>query len=112
MGSAKHWGMNSIGWNLGDLDNLVTNGPDNGVTFPCTITIYQGMQIMCNANTWWQYRVDTIQIIVDDDHTEENCRGGVCGELVSFSYRIGGQSKTWARVWHRNDLGATMEATQ
>jgi hypothetical protein len=49
----------------------------------------------CTANLWYNYTQDDITITVDDDHTEEICRAGVCSPWVLFSYRIGGQSKTW-----------------
>jgi hypothetical protein len=99
VGASTHnqWGFDEIGWDLTDLDNIVQNGPHNGVIFPCVITIYQGMQIECNANVWWNYRSDTITITVNNvgDNTEESCRAGECGVPVTFSYQMGGHRKTW-----------------
>jgi hypothetical protein len=74
----NHWGYDSIGWNNSDLANIQKYGPANGVKFPCVTTIYQSMQIMCNANTWWTYRTDVITITVDAN-SEKMCRDGVCG---------------------------------
>jgi hypothetical protein len=93
----NHWGFDSIGWNLSDLDNIVQNGPRNGVTFPCVTTIHQGMQIMCNANTYWQYRADDIIITIDNDpNSEEACRDGVCPLYpMQLAYR-GGRQSTWS----------------
>ncbi|PYU48649.1 MAG: hypothetical protein DMG48_19565 [Acidobacteria bacterium] len=100
----NHWGYDSIGWDLGDLDYIVQNGPSNGVTFPCVTTIHQGMQIMCNANTWWQYRTDDITITVDNNpNSEEVCRDGECGIPVGFAYRSGRQSTWWARTLNSGD---------
>jgi hypothetical protein len=96
---SNHWGFDSIGWDLAVLDNIVNNGAAHGVTFPCVTTIHQGMQIMCNANTYWQYRTDDITITVDDDHTVMACRAGVCSPWVDFAYwQNGRQSTQWARV--------------
>src|SRR6266576_3076487 len=54
-GPDNEWGPDAIGWDLQDLDNIVQNGPQNGVTFPCTATIHQGMRIECDANLWYNY---------------------------------------------------------
>jgi hypothetical protein len=95
----NHWGFDSIGWNLADLDNIVQNGPAHGVTFPCVTTIHQGMQIMCNANTYWQYRTDDITITVENDpNSEVACRDDECGIPASFSDRWTGIRFEWARI--------------
>ncbi|MGC1418484.1 MAG: hypothetical protein WA817_24585 [Candidatus Acidiferrum sp.] len=101
----NHWGYDEIGWNVSDLDNIIRNGPGHGVVFPCTITIYQGMQIECDANTWWDYRTDVITITVNNnpENTETNCRDEAadpdnCGLPVNFTYRRGKQSTWWARI--------------
>lgn len=110
----NRWGLDSIGWNQSDLDNIITNGPAHGIHFPCVTTIHQGMQIMCNATTWWQYRTDVIQISVDDDRTEENCRDSVCGAWQPFAHRIAGQPTWWAHLWrdHRDDFSVVTEGRQ
>src|ERR1700688_445425 len=104
-GYHNQWGPDGIGWNLGDLDTIVQQGPSHGVIFPCVTTIHQGMQIECNANLWFNYATDTITIAVDDDHNVKACRAGVCSEWESFSYRIGDKSETeWVRIF-RFDSG-------
>ena len=69
---------------------------------------------MCNATTWWQYRTDVIQISVDDDRTEENCRDSVCGAWQPFAHRIAGQPTWWAHLWrdHRDDFSVVTEGRQ
>ncbi len=100
----NHWGFDSIGWDLPDLDNIVQNGPAHGVTFPCVTTIHQGMQIMCNANTYWQYHTDDIIVTVDKNpNSEEVCRDGECGLPVPFAHRGGRQSTWWARILNSGD---------
>lgn len=100
----NHWGLDSIGWNLSDLDNIVQNGPSHGVTFPCVATIHQGMQIMCNANTFWQYRTDDITITVEKNpNSEEVCRAGECGIPVGFADRRERKSTWWARILNSGD---------
>lgn len=101
----NHWGYDEIGWDLVDLDNIVQNGPAHGVIFPCTITIYQGMLIECDANTWWGYRTDVLTITVDNspENDETNCRDKAadpdnCGLPVNFSYRKGEQPTWWAHI--------------
>ena len=101
----NHWGYDSIGWNLGDLDNIVQNGPAHGIIFPCTITIYQGMQIECDANTWWGYRTDVLTITVDNNpsNSETVCRDKAanpnnCGLPVGFASLRGRQRTWWARI--------------
>ena len=76
----NHWGYDSIGPTLSDISILQQFGTGNGVTFPCTLTIYQVMQIMRNANTWWPYRQDTITITVNHNpNWVKMCRDGICG---------------------------------
>ncbi|HKV26564.1 MAG TPA: hypothetical protein VJN93_18355 [Candidatus Acidoferrum sp.] len=101
----NHWGYDKIGWDLSDLDNIVQNGPSHGITFPCTITIYQGMRIECDANAWWDYRTDVITITVDNsqENDETVCRDEAadpdnCGLPVNFSYRRAEQPTWWAHI--------------
>jgi hypothetical protein len=101
-GVAAHnqWGPDAIGWNLSDLDNIVQNGPRNGVTFPCVATIHQGMKIECNANLWYVYSSDDITITVDNHggNTEEVCRAGECGLEQGFADRWIPRRTEWARI--------------
>lgn len=108
----NHWGFDSIGWNLSDLDNIVQNGPSHGVTFPCVTTIHQGMQIMCNANTWWQYSTDDITITVDNNpNSEEVCRAGECGVPVGFASLREHQSTWWAHTLNSRDSGGLVRSS-
>jgi hypothetical protein len=95
----NRWGPDAVGWNLADLDKIVASGPANGVKFPCTITINQGMKIECNANLWFNYTTDEITIKVNNNpKTEEVCRGNDCGELIDFSDDWTPLGFEWARV--------------
>jgi hypothetical protein len=112
-GYHNQWGPDEIGWDLVDLDNIVQNGSAHGIIFPCVTTIYQGMQIECSANVWFNYRTDTLTITVDDDHTVKACRAGVCSEWVDFSYRIGGKTETqWVRIFRLDSGGSPRSSPQ
>lgn len=112
-GYHNQWGPDAIGWNLSDLDNIVENGPSHDIVFPCVTTIYQEMQIECNANLWFNYRTDTLTISVDDDHTVKACRAGVCSEWQSFSYGIGDKSETeWVRIFRFDSGGPPRSSPQ
>jgi hypothetical protein len=109
----NHWGYDSIGWNLSDLDNIVQNGPAHGIQFPCVTTLHQAMYIMCNANTWWNYRNDDITIAVDNDPNAETvCRDGICGLDVSFSDRWTAPRYEWARILNSVDSGLARPSPQ
>lgn len=95
----NHWGYDSLGLDLGDLDDIVQNGPNHGVTFPCVLTIHQGMQIECDATTWWNYKSDDITITVDNSpNSEEACRGDECGLPVGFADRWTESRFEWAAI--------------
>ena len=98
-GPENEWGPDAIGYNLSDLDNIVHNGPKNGVTFPCKTTIHQGMKIECNANLFYNYTTDDITITVDNHggNTEEVCRAGECGIPEGFSDHWTPRRVEWAR---------------
>src|SRR5207249_7962937 len=49
-GPDNEWGPDAIGWDLQDLDNIVQNGPQNGVTFPCTATIQDRKSTRLNSS--------------------------------------------------------------
>ena len=106
-GPDNEWGPDAIGWDLQDLDNIVQNGPQNGVTFPCTATIHQGMRIECDANLWYNYTTDDITIKVDnhDGNTEEVCRAGECGLPTGFSDRWTPRRFEWALMLSPFDTG-------
>ncbi len=106
-GPDNEWGPDAIGWDLQDLDNIVQNGPQNGVTFPCTATIHQGMRIECDANLWYNYTTDDITIKVDNHggNTEEVCRAGECGLPTYFSDRWTPRRFEWALMLSPFDTG-------
>ena len=106
-GPDNEWGPDAIGWDLTDLDNIVQNGPQHGVTFPCTATIHQGMRIECEANLWYNYTTDDITIKVDNHggNTEEVCRAGECGLPTGFSDRWTPRRFEWALMLSPFDTG-------
>ena len=79
----NQYGYDSIGLDLNDVANIQKYGPGGGVKFPCALTIYQVMQIMCNANTWWPYRTNILTITIDiNPKSAEICRDDECGVPV------------------------------
>ena len=72
----NQWGPDNIGANLSDIATVVKFGPAHGITFPCTLTIYQVMDINCAAGLWLPYHSDTIIIQIEADETQEVCRDG------------------------------------
>ena len=79
VGTPAHnqWGPDNIGVNLSDIATVIQFGPAHGITFPCTLTIYQVMDINCEAGLWWPYHSDTIIIQIEADENQNVCRDGV-----------------------------------
>jgi hypothetical protein len=112
-GPENEWGPDAIGWNLTDLDNIVENGPKNGVTFPCIATIHQGMRIECSANLWFNYAAHDNTITVDNHggSTEEVCRAGECGIPEGFADRWTPSRIEWARILNPVDSSGSARSS-
>jgi hypothetical protein len=54
-GQYNTWGYDNVGWWSNIVNYYRVQAPAHGIAFPCAATVYQSLQIMCNANTWVVY---------------------------------------------------------
>ena len=80
-GQHNHWGYDNVGYSdpTGTIAGLIRqNGPPNGVSIPCTGSMFQIMVVKCSDTTNVAYTSDTLTFTVNATQSVTNCRNGVC----------------------------------
>jgi hypothetical protein len=92
-GHTNYWGYDEIGFDNSELNEIQYYGPANGVKMPCTLTVYQQMQIeLCVSSSFYLYNyANTLTSMVNEkgnDPTAYTCKqegiqpyNKVCGEV-------------------------------
>jgi hypothetical protein len=84
-GQHNHWGYDNIGFNNTALPGLIRQyGPPNGITMPCTYTMYQNMVIYCSASTNWEYGAGSLTVTVNASTSVTHCRKGICQTINGY----------------------------
>jgi hypothetical protein len=78
--TGNQWGWDAVGYRSDLVDWYREIGPIVGVTIPCTATVYQAMEIECNASFFFRYETNNVLTSTIYANHVENCRYPMLGQ--------------------------------